>query len=543
MKAIVIVVGALFLVSTGASAIAAPAIKPPAQRKFDHARHITAASTAKNPARRQAACADCHQMDQRGTRMPGREHAIRCVKCHKDPLTCSQVKVPGPASPARRCIICHVPTAGTNCQPNDMPPLPAQDSFEANFAHGKHIQFGAAIERECATCHVDQSPPAPTTPTPAHALCSTCHDGQRSKLGMTDCAGCHKPPAAKAGPSGDPYRLVNFNHRQHHVTANEASCTKCHTKEAIVSGQTVPRPGMLSCQQSCHDGVKAFSAVGTNCTRCHTSGSNAPVTSNRVDVMFTHAAHANRNVKITNCESCHALKDNGDVEVPGTGKQHLPCAQSGCHQNEYLGRQNKICGTCHQISVPWQKTTARMVPPEKPEWSSNMNHESHLKKKGGTTNAACGDCHGDKLGGGKPPRGHEACAMCHGKGSALPMTQCAGCHAQGESVARAPVSEWSVKDTFLHEKHTTDPKTRKPTQCVGCHADVKSATTLATIKKPTMASCGACHDGKSSFKTTGYECSRCHIRPKQPSTTSMLKGDIGSGVAVTWGGNPTSGVR
>jgi hypothetical protein len=543
VKRIVLVVGMLLIAA--APVLAAPAIKPVTQRKFDHARHITAAQTAKQANRRTAACADCHQMDNQGTRQPGKEHAIRCVKCHKDPLTCNAVKVPGPASPARRCIICHVPTPGSKCTPNDMPPLPQTDSFQAGFAHGKHIQFGAAIERECATCHVDQALPPTTTPPPAHNLCASCHDGQRSKLGMTNCDGCHKQPQAKAGPSGDPYRIANFNHRQHHMTANEAACTKCHTKEAIVSGQTVPRPGMLGCQQACHDGVKAFSAVGTSCTRCHTSGNTAPIPANKMDQIFTHAAHANRNVKITgSCETCHALKDDGNVDPVGTNKNHQPCAASGCHQTEFLSKQNKICGVCHEKSAPWQKTVARMVPPEKPEWFANMNHQTHLVKKG-NTNSACGDCHGDKLGGGRPPRGHDACSQCHGRGApAHPMNACGGCHVQGEKADRAPTSEWSVKDTFLHEKHTTDPKTRKPTQCVNCHADVKSATTMATIKKPTMQSCDACHDGKSVFKTTGYECSRCHTRKKEPSTTSMLKGDIGDGVAlVTRGGNTTSGVR
>jgi c(7)-type cytochrome triheme protein len=157
------------------------------------------------------------------------------------------------------------------------------------------------------------------------------------------------------------------------------------------------------------------------------------------------------------------------------------------------------------------------------EYFENINHSSHLAKKG-TTNSACGDCHGDKLGGGKKPGDHEPCIQCHGKGApAHDMTECGKCHF-ATPPARMKVSEWSVAATFVHEKHATDPKTRKTSQCAGCHADVKNAKDLSTIRKPTMQSCDTCHDGKSAFKTTGYECSRCHTKANQPSTPQALTG-------------------
>lgn len=503
------------VVGTFAAALAAPPIIPVTERKFDHARHEKAAANAKEQKRQAAACKDCHQMDDKGIQKKVKEHSIRCVKCHDDPKTCALVKKPGPKSPARRCDICHLPTG--NCDlPKDIPPKPAQDSFEGHFTHGKHIQFGASIERECATCHKEQAPVGGTGIATAHSLCSTCHDGQRSKLGMTNCAGCHLAPQGKAAPSSDPFRLTQFDHKKHHRDSQQSSCTTCHTKMTGTTDDAVPRPAMLSCQTACHNGQKAFSAVGTKCTSCHKSA-GGQVTPNRTDMTFSHQAHIARNVQITDCNQCHQLKPDGNLEPTGTNKNHMPCSNSGCHQTEFASRTNKICGICHDISVPWQKTVARPNPTEpiKPDWHEDMNHFSHLKNLGANNNAACGTCHGDKLGGAKRPGGHEGCANCHGKGQGFPMTSCQSCH-RNTDVQHAPVSQWSVRALFDHQKHANDPrKSGKSTQCVECHKGVKEARDLATIKKPTMLGCGdSCHNGKLSFKVTGFDCAKCHSAPK-----------------------------
>ena len=42
--------------------------------------------------------------------------------------------------------------------------------------------------------------------------------------------------------------------------------------EDAASDAVVPLPTMQGCQQACHDGKKAFDALGTTCTRCHTQG-------------------------------------------------------------------------------------------------------------------------------------------------------------------------------------------------------------------------------------------------------------------------------
>ncbi len=499
------------------SAVAAPVIKPVASRKFDHARHVEAAAVSRDANRKVAQCADCHQLDGKGQQKPGREHATRCVKCHnKDVLTCGAVKVAGPQSPARRCIICHEPTAGTKCQPADMPPLPTSPTFQAGFSHGKHIGFGAAIERECATCHTPQAPQgqaAVGVKGAAHSLCADCHRaGGRSKLEMTNCAGCHQPAKGKTGPSSDPFRLAKFDHRKHHDDSKQASCTGCH--KATTGAADLPRPAMANCM-TCHDGAKAFSAVGTKCTTCHKSAGGL-VAPNRTDLAFSHATHAARNVAIGKCTTCHSIQTDGNLKAPLAEKNHAPCATSGCHQTEFMSKTTKICGVCHDASMPWQKATSRAIVAAKPEWFEAMNHAAHLAKKS-TSNAACSDCHGDKLGGGKKPQGHAPCAECHGSGQGHPMDNCGRCHVE-RPPNRALPTIWSVAATFDHAKHATDPTTHKTTACIQCHKDVKNAKDLASVKKPAMADCDSCHNGKVSFKTTGFECSRCHTQPAQGSS-------------------------
>ncbi len=503
-----------------ATAVAAPIIKPVSTRKFNHARHIEAAANASESNRKVAACGDCHQLDGKGQQKPGKEHAIRCVKCHnRDVLTCSAVKAPGPKSPARRCIVCHEPTAGTNCQPSDMPAQPTTETFEAGFSHGKHIGFGAAIERECGTCHKAQAP-ANDVVAPrgaAHSMCADCHRaGGRSKLEMTNCSGCHQPAKGKSGPSADPFRLAKFDHRKHHGDSKQASCTGCH--KTVSGAADLPRPAMANCM-TCHDGAKAFSAVGTRCTSCHRSA-GGPVTPNRTDLGFSHAQHATRNVPIAKCSTCHSVKEDGNLTAPLAEKNHAPCSSAGCHVTEFMTKATKICGVCHDASMPWQKATARAIEPAKPEWFEAMNHAAHLAKKG-TSNAACSDCHGDKLGGGKKPQGHAACAECHGKGQGHPMDDCGKCHVQ-TAPARRPATEWSVAATFEHTKHANDPVSHKTTACLQCHKDIKNAKDLAAVKKPAMSDCDSCHNGKNSFKTTGFECSRCHSREKQGSTPTAF---------------------
>jgi predicted CXXCH cytochrome family protein len=504
----------LGLAVTAAVAVAAPPVIKVENRKFDHDKHSQVSAAAGKP----AACSSCHTFDANGVPKAGREHP-RCAQCHTYPRSCDVMKTAGPKGQARICGTCHTSTSN-RCLPPDLPPQPKTDSFQARFTHGKHLTLGVSIEKDCVQCHAEKGATEPAK-VAAHKLCSGCHNANGAKPTLAECQSCHQAPKARTAAAPDPYRLNGFDHKAHHTASRQASCLGCHDKLLGAGEAALPRPSMLGCQTRCHDGQKAFSAVGTRCTTCHKGRDTAPAT--RQDFGFSHAGHAGRNVQIQNCAQCHSIDNDGRLPAPLAKKDHQPCAQSGCHMNEFASRTTKICGVCHETASPWQKTTSRSKPPAKPEWFERIDHAAHLGKLG-SANTACAGCHGDKLAGAAPPRGHDACAPCHGKGQGPAMAQCAACHAQTPP-ARAIVSTWSVKATFEHKQHGLDPRARgTATKCTECHKQIATAKDLASIKAPAMADCEGCHNGKNQFKTTGFECVRCHAKgaeakPQAPAVT------------------------
>ena len=501
----------LSIVALAAMVVVAAAAGPPViglgNRHFDHARHDSSSAAGGKP----AACNACHTVDAQGAFKLGREHA-RCAACHQYPASCTVMQTAGVKGPARVCQVCHIATR-PECLPKDLPAIPKADSFEAQFTHNKHLTLGGSIEKDCAQCHTAQAAkPVPLVLGAAHKLCSGCHNANGVKPAITECAGCHTAPAPKAAKVADPFRIDEFNHQAHAGASQQHSCLGCHDKltAASASAAQLPRPSMNSCLTKCHDGQKAFLATGTKCTMCHKPSAPATPTATRRDLGFSHKDHAGRGVKITDCASCHQLLGDGTLTPPLANKDHMPCATSGCHQTEFTVKQPKICGVCHDAAVPWQKAIARHPQPIKLEWFEAMNHAAHIAKVAtGKANATCESCHGDKLAGTPPQRGHAACAQCHTKGSRPAMTECTGCHMQNAPATLGAPSMWAVGQNFSHAKHAIDPRSRQTTSCLECHTQVITSKALP-VTKPKMANCEGCHDGKSSFKTTGFECARCH---------------------------------
>jgi hypothetical protein len=430
------------------------------------------------------------------------------------------------------CRTCHVATR-PECLPGDLPPLPTSDSFTARFTHAKHLGVGASIDRDCGVCHRAQVPEPPKQK--AHVLCSGCHNANGARPTMAECASCHVSPAARPGPAGptgavsDPFRLTGFDHRAHMTASKLTACSSCHDKAV----GDAPKATMLGCQTRCHDGQKAFSATGTHCTMCHKGTAPAPAA--RADLGFSHAEHKKHNVNVEDCAACHVLDNDGTLAAPLSRKDHQPCANAACHQSEYNARAPKICGVCHDTAAPWAKAAARpgkrFGPGAQVEWFEAMNHASHLGPRPGSgRSATCESCHGDKRAGAEPPRDHRACVGCHGRGQAAQaaqvppvpaMTDCKACHTSAQQAA-VHASPWNVAATFDHARHAIDPRSRKPTACTECHTQIAAATTMAQVAAPRMADCDGCHDGKISFKTTGFGCARCH-GPK------VAVGDAGRG--------------
>nr|MBA3500653.1 hypothetical protein [Deltaproteobacteria bacterium] len=257
--------------------------------------------------------------------------------------------------------------------------------------------------------------------------------------------------------------------------------------------------------------------------QCHRGNEPAPTT--RSDMAFVHSTHANRNVKIAECATCHGVEADGRLSPPLAKKDHMPCALSGCHQTEFASRTTKICGVCHDTVAPWQRNQSRAKPPLKPEWFETIDHSAHLAKIG-TTNGACSTCHGEKLTGGPRPGSHDGCVGCHGKTARPAMNECGACHLK-DAPQRAVRSEWAVTRQFEkaggHAKHAVDARSKKPAACLDCHGGVRTAKNLAQIKPTSMLECdAACHNGKTAFKTTGFACSKCHSNPKGGTPTAMV---------------------
>lgn len=234
-------------------------------------------------------------------------------------------------------------------------------------------------------------------------------------------------------------------------------------------------------------------------------------------VAFSHEGHVGRGVAIDDCKSCHVMAPDGNAAPPTSANPHQPCATAGCHEAEYFSRTPKICAVCHDEVDPSKKLAARYAERRRSEFGGEINHVSHARPQAGQgENSGCVTCHGDPYRKTRPPEGHAVCSTCHGKTAQPPMSTCGGCHQRGQQGggARGKPSEWAVTARFQHETHGRDPRTSSETSCVGCHASIPRAQKTRDIAAPAMQSCDGCHDGKAAFKTTGFECKKCHAPDK-----------------------------
>ncbi|MCG8416915.1 MAG: cytochrome c3 family protein [Proteobacteria bacterium] len=240
-----------------------------------------------------------------------------------------------------------------------------------------------------------------------------------------------------------------------------------------------------------------------------------PAGAKNTGLRYSHAAHQALKVDQSRCSDCHRLDDNYRASPPLTGNDHQPCADSKCHFKEFFATKPKICRVCHEADQPWVKQKAVMFQRLRSEFGGGgISHESHVSLVGKKGNAACKRCHGDKYKGQHKPRtgGHSVCAPCHSKNAEPAMSDCGSCHALGGQVgaARPAPSEWNVRARFDHQTHDSDPRDDRETACVVCHRTIPKATSLAEIQAPKMQYCDSCHNGEHAFKTTGFDCYRCH---------------------------------
>ncbi len=228
---------------------------------------------------------------------------------------------------------------------------------------------------------------------------------------------------------------------------------------------------------------------------------------------FTHKAHIDKGM--SECSSCHG--DSGDGKVQSPGANHEPC--NTCHAEEFRKKDSQLCFGCHDSNNPWTKDNpVKSLSGGASDFQAGFSHKAHKDRIDTFKKGDCATCHptqsgkegragSPSLGGGKAflPQAHADCSTCH-KQIAPKMNDCAGCHILSAKAAdKGTDPKWSVADKFTHKSHLDRGQT-----CENCHQDVLAVEAGKAIPRPTMKSCGSCHNGKTAFKSTGHECTKCH---------------------------------
>ncbi|MCB9529288.1 MAG: cytochrome c3 family protein [Myxococcales bacterium] len=254
---------------------------------------------------------------------------------------------------------------------------------------------------------------------------------------------------------------------------------------------------------------------------------------------YRHQTHDRLGVPLT-CAVCHGTTAKGQPTFPGAAN-HSPCANAGCHADDFADREPALCRVCHTRSVPWGDNPIRRLL-DGDEFAVRFSHASHLGRAegGALLGKGCASCHPAQAGA-PPPRptattpapGHARCASCHLQLARPHMDACDACHIPDGDVtpAGAPAADdrWRVAARFSHEAHTRDPRTAmlrspageigwgrfdrataQPLDCVACHAGMARVDADDRAARPTKADCAQCHQGTYAFKVTGFRCARCH---------------------------------
>jgi c(7)-type cytochrome triheme protein len=485
--------------------IALAALCAVARADFDHNAHERDVFTAgKDP----IACSHCHTLKD-GIPVGRPDHATCFGACH-GPLPTKQAHAKKGTKRVvtddqkRICADCHTSAQidDASIKPTVTYPPYAPGDFSLVLNHKAHAAAA------CTTCHTTPTDAVTKTKVAPHKRCAGCHDGTKT-FAMTTCATCHTPGSGTPLPArlAEPVDTVTsaFSHPKHAGRGGKgAQCTTCHASVAMSPDNILPRVPAASCGTSgCHDGAPTFSITGP-CTRCHTT---APpkYELKRPDLRYSHATHAT--LAIGPCTTCHQVTAGNEVGSVG----HTACAT--CHSEDFLKRDPKYCGACHNSVEPWRKLIADRPPADRTEFGATLNHSSAAHQK------PCVTCHtlataDSQL---RPPRGHKACtgSGCHATtgGPTPQLAQCESCHRQDRLVERTLMrlaAPWSVRKLFRHSTHETTTK-GEVIACTSCHTDLSAPTTdtLATPAKPT---CAGCHNGDTAFKLTGTGCGRCHDR-------------------------------
>jgi hypothetical protein len=277
--------------------------------------------------------------------------------------------------------------------------------------------------------------------------------------------------------------------------------------------------------------VGALAGLAVGAARAQTGDKPAPAPApagNKGRVAFDHAAHAAKakGLDSSTCATCHAVTKDGRNVSPGADG-HKPCLDAGCHVKDFMTRGSSLCLTCHSSSDNFRKNPADQLWKGKKAFFVEMSHQAHMGRKvsagGREQPVACQTCHWVDRATFKAIEspGHAQCAPCHVGSQAMPMSECDGCHREGDPATYFARQRKGVKlQHFAHEhvghRFFDKEKMTQPIQCETCHYKVEKLTDLRELKAAAIIdtntmnnNCAKCHDVRSVDK-----CGTCHTEPQ-----------------------------
>jgi c(7)-type cytochrome triheme protein len=223
-------------------------------------------------------------------------------------------------------------------------------------------------------------------------------------------------------------------------------------------------------------------------------------------VVFSHDLHLPK--YNNNCKVCHNAIYNLKTRIRFTmADMEKSKSCGGCHSGAkaFSVADEKECVRCHKGKP--RNVTYRM----KGATDVVFSHSLHIDKSGGK----CRSCHNGKVITGRDKNvkmsemeNGRTCGACHnGKGAFTVAGNCTRCHKGYQPGEITFKLKGITNAVFSHKYHLG------MYQCTDCHTATfpyKTGQLRATMHQMEQGkSCGACHNGKDAFSSSG-ECERCH---------------------------------
>ncbi len=222
-------------------------------------------------------------------------------------------------------------------------------------------------------------------------------------------------------------------------------------------------------------------------------------------VTFSHKEHLKQGDMANNCNACHdsiyAIKKKVRYTMADMEKGK---SCGACH-NGAKAFALKECVRCHHVKEITYKVKAT--------GSTYFSHKKHL-----VSTPDCNSCHPALFAAGPNKRvtmaemyKGKSCGACHDSKKAFDIKNCSGCHPVKD--LKFTISSAGTV-AFSHAKHADS------LSCDKCHtrlyATARSKGKVSMAEMYKGKSCGACHDGKSTFDIKN--CGSCHPTADQKYT-------------------------